>query len=325
MRLLPARFPVRERDRAVVGAMARDAIFVRLDRDGHSGFGECAPLGGVDAPLAECARSLEAWSAAGAPVGTIASMPAPARLAASAAIETHAGLGATPRPPIPAAAYFGAGPSALDDAAIDRLRRGAAIKLKVGRSPLDQERRMLERILHEVPGSLLRLDGNRTMRLDDCVELVRGLPVERFEYLEEPVTDPSGLGELHRRTGIPVALDELLLDGSAEARALRDRLSGAGGAVAWVVRLSRLGSLDDARRMMRTAASRGCDPVVSTAYESSWTIRLAAHLAHSLEARGRPHGLGTADVLEADACAPAILVDGCVDCGPLPVPMEGRW
>ena len=184
---------------------------------------------------------------------------------------------------------------------------------------------MIERVLREIPDMLLRLDGNRTMRLDDCVELVRGLPAERFEYLEEPVTDPAELMALCRRTGIALALDELVLDASPEARELRDRLSGGGGAVAWVVRLSRVGSLDEVRRMMRVAASRGCDPVVSTAYESSWTIRLAAHLARSMEALGRPHGLGTADVLEADACAPATLLAGCVDCGLLPVPLEGRW
>jgi hypothetical protein len=76
---------------------------------------------------------------------------------------------------------------------------------------------------------------------------------------------------------------------------------------------------------MRTAASRGCDPVLSTAYESSWTIRLAAHLARSMNATGRPHGLGTAGVLETDACAPATLAAGCVPCGPLPVPLEDRW
>ena len=325
VRMLPARLPVRERDRAVVGAAARDAIFVRLDRDGRSGFGECAPLGGSDAPIDECRRALEAWSAAGATADAVVSLPAPARLAASAAIETHAGLGAISRPPVPAAAYFGAGPTALDDAALDRLRRGAAIKLKIGRWPAGEERRMLERVLREIPGPRLRLDGNRSMRLDDCVALVRGLPAERFEYLEEPVVDPSDLGLLRERTGIEVALDELVLDATAEARDLRDRLGAGGGACAWVIRMSRIGSLDDVRRAMRVAASRGCDPVLSTAYESSWTIRLAAHLAHSMNATGRPHGLGTADVLETDACAPATLASGCVPCGPIPVPLEGRW
>ncbi|MFM9098141.1 MAG: enolase C-terminal domain-like protein [Phycisphaerales bacterium] len=321
--MLRASFPVREGDRPVVGVPVRDAVFVRLDREGRSGFGECAPLGGGDAALGACERALEAWALAGATADAAACLPPPARFAASAAIETLEGFGAAAHAPVGAAAYFGAGPAALDDAALDRLRHGAAIKVKIGRAPAAEERRMLERILRDIPGTRLRLDGNRGLRLDDCVALVQGLPVERFEYLEEPVADPSDLGRLRDCTGIDVALDELVVDASAEARDLRDRLGG--GACAWVIRLSRIGSLDEVRRTMRIAASRGCDPVLSTAYESSWTIRLAAHLARSMDATGRPHGLGTADVLEADACVPATLASGCVPCGPLPVPLEGRW
>ncbi|MFM8643005.1 MAG: enolase C-terminal domain-like protein [Phycisphaerales bacterium] len=321
--MLRASFPVREGDRPVVGVPVRDAVFVRLDREGRSGFGECAPLGGGDAALRACQRALEAWASAGATADAAACLPPPARFAASAAIETLEGFGAAAHAPVGAAAYFGAGPAALDDAALDRLRHGAAIKVKIGRAPAAEERRMLERILRDIPGTRLRLDGNRGMRLDDCVALVQGLPVERFEYLEEPVADPSDLGRLRDCTGIDVALDELVVDASAEARDLRDRLGG--GACAWVIRLSRIGSLDEVRRTMRIAASRGCDPVLSTAYESSWTIRLAAHLARSMDATDRPHGLGTADVLEADACVPATLASECVPCGPLPVPLEGRW
>ena len=325
VRTLRASFPVRAGDRAVVGVTAREAVFVRIDLDGRSGFGECAPLGGADASLDACERARAAWSSAGAAGDSISSLSPPARLAASAAIETLAGFGTAPQAPVPAASYFGAGPGALDDASIDRLRRGASVKVKVGRAAPAEERRMLERIMREIPGTRLRLDGNRSMRLDDCISLVHGLPMERFEYLEEPIQDPSDLARLHRHTGIDIALDELVLDGSPGADDLRDRLSTGGGACAWVVRLSRIGSLDEARRAMRAAASRGCDPVLSTAYESSWTIRLAAHLARSLDATARPHGLGTAGVLEADACAPATLADGCVPCGPLPVPLEDCW
>ena len=325
VRMLRTRLPVRERDHAVVGVPARDAVFVRLDRDGRTGFGECTPLGRTDATLDACERALTAWASAGATADAGSSLPAPASLAASAAIETLAGFGTATHAPVPAASYFGAGPGALDDAAIDRLRHGTAIKVKVGRAAATEERRMLERLLREIPGSRLRLDGNRSMRIDDCVALVHGLPAERFEYLEEPIPDPSELGRLRERTGIEVALDELVADATAEARDLRERLSAGGGACAWVIRLSRIGSLDEMRRTMRVAASRGCDPVLSTAYESSWTIRLAAHLARSMDAMGRAHGLGTADVLETDACAPAALASGCVPCGPLPVPLEGRW
>ena len=326
VRLMRVRFPVRARDRSVVGVDARDAVFVRLEHDGRTGFGECAPLGATgEGSLEGCLRALEAWAAAGAAPDEIASMPAAARLAASAAMETLAGFGASPCDPIASAAYFGAGPDALDGAAIERLRRGAAVKVKVGRASAPDERRMLERILRDLPATRLRLDGNRSMGLEACVELVHGLPAERFEYLEEPLADPADLGRLHRRTGIAIALDELVADRSAEARTLRGRLADDAGTCAWVVRLSRLGTIDEVRRVAHEAAECGCDPVLSTAYESSWSIRLAVHLADALGARRRPHGLGTADVLEVDACVPASLEGGLLPGEALPVPLEGRW
>lgn len=325
--LFRASFPVRAADRAAVGAASREAIFVRVEQGGRAGFGECAPLG-VDAAeaLARCAKALGAWSPEGASPDrdrAIAAMPAPARFAASSALEVLRGLGTTAHAPVPAASYFGGSPDALDDSALDALRSGSSIKLKVGRAPPADERRMIGRVLEAAPGVPVRLDGNRMLTVDECVALVRGFPADRFEYLEEPIADPARLPRLRECTGIAVALDELVADPMDEARSLRDRLSDAGDACAWVVRMSRVGTLAEVRALMRRAAERGCDPVLSTAYESSWTIRIAAHVAHGAGARMRAHGLGTAHVLERDACRPATLADGCVPCEPLPESPEG--
>jgi o-succinylbenzoate synthase len=313
-------FPVRAEDRATVGAATREAAFVRAEHRGRTGVGECAPLGaGAERWLEECVRSLEAWCAAGRPAdgAMLTAMAPPARFAASCAIETASGLGSASHPPVPAASYYGGDPAALDDGALERLRAGGAIKLKVGRAPAAEERRMIERVLEAAPGIPVRLDGNRSLAIEPCASLVRGLPEGRIEYLEEPVVDPSGLARLRATTGIRIALDELIVDASDEARALRDRLSDAGDACAWVVRMSRVGTLDEVRALMRAADGRGCDPVLSTAYESSWTIRVAAHVAHAAGARRRAHGLGTAHVLAEDACRPAALAAGCVPCDAL--------
>ncbi len=326
-RVFRASLPVRAADRAVVGAASREAIFVRVEHGGRAGFGECAPLGpGAAEMLARCTRALGAWSPEGASPDrdrAIAAMPAPARFAASSALEVLGGLGTTAHAPVPAASYFGGSPDALDDAALEALRSGSSIKLKVGRASPADERRMIERVLEAAPGVPVRLDGNRVLRVDECVALVHGLPADRFEYLEEPISDPSMLPRLREATGIAVALDELVADPAAEARTLRDRLSDSGDACSWVVRMSRIGTLAEVRALMRRAADRGCDPVLSTAYESSWSIRIAAHVAHAEGARRRAHGLGTAHVLERDACRPAALADGCVPCEPLPDAPEG--
>lgn len=327
VRVLRASFPVRAEDRPAVGAASREAIFVRVERGGRAGCGECAPLG-VDAPevLERCVVALGRWNPDDAQDErdpAIAAMPAPARFAASCALETMHGLGATAHASVPAASYFGGSPDALDDSALDALRSGSSVKLKVGRAPPADERRMIGRVLEAAPGVPVRLDGNRMLTVDECVALVRGFPANRFEYLEEPIADPTRLPRLREATGIAIALDELVADPADDARALRDRLSDAGDACAWVMRMSRIGTLAEVRALMRRAADRGCDPVLSTAYESSWTIRIAAHVAHAEGARRRAHGLGTAHVLERDACRPAALADGCVPCEPLPQAPEG--
>lgn len=327
VRVLRASFPVRTADRTVVGAASREAIFVRVERGGRTGCGECAPLG-ADAPevRSRCMDALGRWSPGDARAErdhAVAAMPAPARFAASCALETLHGLGAAAHAAVPAASYFGGTPDALDDAALEALRAGSSIKLKIGRAPPADERRMIERVLEAAPGVPVRLDGNRSLTVEGCVDLVRGIPAGRIEYLEEPIADPARLPMLRGATGIAVALDELVADASAEARTLRDRLSDAGDACAWVVRMSRVGTLDEVRGLMRRAADRGCDPVLSTSYESSWSIRIAAHVAHAEGARRRAHGLGTAHVLERDACRPAALADGCVPCEPLPGAPEG--
>jgi o-succinylbenzoate synthase len=324
--LARASFGVRPADAEVVGCTVREAVFVRLAQGGRAGFGECAPLGASSTEtLAACVRALEAWAHAGAPDAVPFDMPAPARFAAASALEMLAGFGSRQGPMVPVAAYWGAGPNMLDARALDGLMGARSVKVKIGRAEARDERRMLECLLESLPGACLRLDGNRSMRIDACTALVAGLPRERIEYFEEPIEDPAMLGALRDATGIHVGLDELIVDPHPDAASLRDRLTAEGHACAWVLRMSRIGTTGEVRALMHRAASLGCDPVLSTAYESSWTILLGAHLAAEAGATRRPHGLGTARVLANDACRPAAPVDGCIPCIPLPVPLEGGW
>ena len=85
------------------------------------------------------------------------------------------------------------------------------------------------------------------MGLASCAELLRGVDPARIEYLEEPLADPSELAALSGRTGMPIALDELVVDASPEARALREELARTKCVAAWVLRMSALGSLDAIR------------------------------------------------------------------------------
>jgi O-succinylbenzoate synthase len=79
------------------------------------------------------------------------------------------------------------------------------------------------------------------------------------------------------------------------------------------------------RALAREAEARGAHAVLSTAYESSYALRLAAHLAASLPNGRAAHGLGTAALLAEDSCAPAIPEAGFLACDPLPAPFLEAW
>lgn len=322
LRVVRAAFPVQPWARAIVGCDVRHAAFVRAERDGRVGFGECAPLAGVHA------ENFDAAAAALERLATPAqadALPPSARFAVSCALETLDGLGAGACPPVPVAAFFPGGADALDDAAVGRLADAPVVKLKIGRRDAAADHALLRRACEALPRARFRVDGNRLLTLAECVARFGGLDAGRFEYLEEPLRDPRELPALRAATGIPVALDELVADPAPGAAELRDALTAGGTAVAWVLRLSRLGSLPAVRALAADAARHGADVVLSTAYETSYTLRLAAHVAAAIPNARRAHGLGTAGVLAADSCAPAVPRGGLLAGDPLPVPLTERW
>ena len=321
--ILRVSLPVRAAAQRIVGCAAREIAFLRIVDGPHAGFGECAPLAGLHRErLDECVEAIERWSD-----GEIEfeAMPPSAAFAASCAIETAEGFGTRPTGPVAVAGFFSGGVDEIDDAVAHTLRAHRTVKLKIGRASEADERALIGRVLELVPDARLRLDGNRRMTEAECVACVHGFDAERFEYLEDPLVDPSRLAALSARTGIAVALDETVVDDSSAARALRDELAREDCVAAWVLRLSALGPLARVRSIAREAEARGAHAVLSTAYESSYALRLAAHFAASL-ANGRcAHGLGTASLLAEDSCAPAIPAGGFLACEPLSAPFAEAW
>jgi len=314
---------VRAEAQRIVGCSVRETAFLRVADGPHAGFGECAPLAGLHREsLADCIEAIERWSD-----GEIEfeEMPPSAAFAASCAIETAEGFGTRAAGPVAVAAFFAGGVDDLDDPALHLLRSHRSIKLKIGRASEANDRALIGRVLELVPDARLRLDGNRRLTEAECAARVHGFDAERFEYLEDPLVDPARLASLSARTGIAVALDETVVDTSPAAAALRDELAREDCVAAWVLRLSALGPLARVRSLARDAEARGAHAVLSTAYESSYALRLAAHLAASLPNARCAHGVGTASLLLEDSCAPAISEGGFLECPPLPAPFAEAW
>lgn len=311
--------------RSVVGAAARDIAFVRIEDEvtGRVGFGECAPLPGLHREdLDHALAAIEDWMDG---IRDIDELPPSAAFAVSCALATSAGFATGIVRDAEVAGFFGGTAAELTDGEVSRLRSVRSVKLKIGRASVADDRALIARAIEALPHARLRLDGNRRMSLESCAEVVRGVDYTRIEYLEEPLADPAKLGALASSTGIPIALDELVVEQSREARALRERLTRSHGVVAWVLRMSALGSLDALYDRAGDAARMGADAVLSTAYESSYTLRLAVHAAAAIPNATRAHGLGTAHVLLQDSCASAAVIDGRLSGAPVPAPFAEAW
>jgi o-succinylbenzoate synthase len=314
---------VREEAQRIVGCAVRKTAFLRVADGPHAGFGECAPLAGLHREsLDDCIEAIERWSDGELEFDE---MPPSAAFAASCAIETAEGFCTRPAGPVAVAAFFSGCADDIDDAVAHMLRTHRSVKLKIGRASEADDRALIGRVLELLPDARLRLDGNRRLTEAECAARVHGFDAERFEYLEDPLVDPSRLASLSARTGIAVALDETVVDASAAAHALRDELAREGCVAAWVLRMSLLGPLARVRALAREAELRGAHAVLSTAYESSYTLRLAAHLAGSLPNARCAHGVGTASLLLEDSCAPALSEGGFLECPPLPAPFAEAW
>ena len=255
--------------------MCSSDLFVRLERDGRVGFGECAPLPGLHREsFDDCAAALERFASGACAADAL---PPAAQFAVSCAEAMLGGLGGLACEPAHVAAFFPGGVADLD-AAVEHFADAPVIKLKIGRAGADDERALLRNACAAWPLAVFRVDGNRRLAFADCVERLRGIDPARIEYLEEPLADPADLPRLRAATGIAIALDELVADTDPSAALLRDMLSTSGAVEAWVLRLSCLGSVARARMLASAAASHGIDAVLSTAYESSFSLRFAVHL-----------------------------------------------
>lgn len=323
--ILRASLEVQPFARGIVGCDSREVAFVRVEDDitGRVGFGECAPLPGLHSErLDEALNAVENWMDG---IREVDELPPSAAFAVSCALATSAGFAGGIVRDAEVAGFFGGTAVDLSDGEVFRLRAMRSVKLKIGRASAADDRALISRALEMLPNARFRLDGNRRMTLASCTELLRGIDPSRIEYLEEPIADPSELAALSHATGMPIALDELVVDASPEARALRADLTRNRCIVAWVLRMSALGSLDRVYDLAEEAARQGADAVLSTAYESSYTLRLAVHVAAAIPNARRAHGLGTAHVLVQDSCASAVVIDGRLAGTAVPPPFVEAW
>lgn len=176
-----------------------------------------------------------------------------------------------------------------------------ALKLKVGSRPVAEDVEVTGAVCSVIGDDMgLRLDANRCWSLEQAVAFGREIGAGRVEYLEEPLRDPAHLRELFDATGIPVALDESLLELRPED------LEGRPEVGAVVLKPTLLGGVARAREWVVKALALKVRPVVSACFESGVGLLALAGFAWASTRDAVPAGLDTYRWLDADVVRPRI-------------------
>ena len=188
---------------------------------------------------------------------------------------------------------------ALEEARTMRAAGYEAVKLKVGGRPIEEDVELV-RALCKVLGddASVRLDANRAWTFEEASFFARGTANLRFEYVEEPLADPSRLSSLARDYGVPVALDESLA--GMPPLELQDHEY----ARAVVLKPTLLGGISATLRLVRQAKELGIRPVISSAYETG--VGTLALVALAAGVGGVPAGLDAYRRLAQDVLAPRL-------------------
>ena len=303
----------------------REGLLVRLaDEDGRHGWGEAAPLPGFsEERLAEAEAQLqqvksewpgrpfsldwtsvrdgfvqELWEAGLAPSVRFGLEEAAWSLCAAASGKGLAEMMTSePTSVVPLNALLvGSGEAVLEEARRVREAGYRAVKLKVGRTSVEEEIELV-RALRGVlgPDVALRLDANRAWTSDQAAAFAQGTAACDLEYVEEPLADSAGLPRLVEAHGLPVALDESLVGMPV------DELERHRYARAVVLKPTLLGGLARALEIARQATALGLTSVVSASFESG--VGLLGLVALAAGTGAAPAGLDTYRHLAADVLA----------------------
>lgn len=310
----------------------REGILLRLeDRDGHVGWGDCAPLPGFSsetlaasgeqlarlAPWLDGRRPDTAWGNPDhhihAEIDALALHPS-ARFALDLALLDLASRAAgvpiphllhpDPEVSIPINALL----AGDDDAAmLDEATRLAeagyhTLKLKVGRGRVEDDVVRVSALRRRVgPRVSIRCDANQAWNMDDALYFAEGIAGLGVEYVEEPLRQPGDLAVLWFDSRLPIALDESLGDLEPED------LQGKGYATAVVLKPTLLGGVIRTLRFAAGAQALGTRPVISGAFESG--IAMRGHVGVAAASGGAPAGLDPYRRLASDVLRPRLALD----------------
>lgn len=226
---------------------------------------------------------------------------------------------AQPRSHIPVNAVIGA--TSLQravTAAQQAVHEGfACIKLKVGMcQSIEEEVERVSAIRNAIGANVhLRLDANEAWNLETALTLLSRLEPYTIQYIEQPLPAEklADMRLLRRSSPIPLAADEAI-DGIDSARRVLDQEA----ADVLIIKPQLAGGLRTSQQIIREAATRGVQSVITNTLETGIGLVAALHLAAASPVITMACGLGTLPLLADD-----LLVDDLpIQHGTLVVPTQ---
>jgi O-succinylbenzoate synthase len=306
----------------------REGVLVRVgDEAGRTGWGEVAPYPGLSAEsLSEAVAALTrvADDLAGIPVdaqevlsGAVylrcGRLPASAlfglesalldRMAGAAGLGLRGILSDDPRAHIEINALLAGCTDAAREEALALAEAGFRVfKVKAGDGDPAGEAAWLRRLHRALPASCrFRVDANRAWTLEQARAFLQALGDCPLEYLEEPLSDPTGLPAL--ATSAPVAMDESFRDGGL------GMLDACPDCVAVVLKPGLCGGISGVVADARELHRREVRVVISSVFESGIGVRALAHLAAGLGTPGAACGLDPYRWIVEDVVEPVVEMD----------------
>ncbi len=163
-----------------------------------------------------------------------------------------------------------------------------AVKLKVGRQGVSDDIetvRAVRRLLN--PDCSLRLDPNRRWDFETALTFGQAVADCDIEYIEEPLAAPERMPDFFDATGIPLALDESLIEQPASDTTVFP------GVQALVLKPSVLGGLEPTMFFLRLAKQAKIKTVISSVFDSGIGLAALANAAAALCPKPTPAGLDT--------------------------------
>ncbi|MCK4857803.1 MAG: o-succinylbenzoate synthase [candidate division Zixibacteria bacterium] len=170
-----------------------------------------------------------------------------------------------------------------------------AYKLKVGAASIEEDiaRVKLVRELVGV-GKTIRLDANRCYRFTEASDFLSQVARYGIEYIEEPLgkAEINRLPELRRKTNVPIAVDESIVDIDMVNRWLT-----AGAVDVVVIKPTVLGGISRAINLAEMATAKGAKVIITTTMESGVGVAACLQVAAALGETVLPCGLDTLTLL----------------------------